>query len=265
MFDVIEKESGNIVKVYNAYKDKFVVATADGFAVRNITDFAPFMRVDTGGAYEQTPCMFSTVNSESFGLGTLLDGIALGEVYVDLGDSISIKLLDGTEVELVVTDQDDKTVRLESRDCLGINTSADDLKDYLGRIYNLLPFELKARILTVERKHRSRDGELHTEQAELFVPAASEIFPREILLKNSISDEYQQLDWYKRDRNCKRANRKDGCDWWYWTSSDSQNEIEDSVIVCTSGELGSTASDNPYGCAPICCKIAKNGKSVPYS
>lgn len=257
MFEVIEKETGKRRTVYAVQGDRFTVGIEGGFIVRDMAFFAPVPQEDTTAPAEAVPCVFSTTRSENAELDALLARIASGETPVELGDMIYMRLLDGTEVDLVVTDQDEKTIRLESRDCLGINTSARDLDAYLEKVYyKLLPEALKKRIVVVERTHLDSDGDKHTERCKLFVPAASEMFPPD----ECYGDEglYTQMEWYKDVHNRVRADRRGGDSHWYWTSSPSSGTSNNFCCVNGNGSASNSNADNTYGLAPFGCIISKN-------
>ena len=135
MFEAIEKETGKRLTVYATNAERFLVADGDGgFVYRSMGLFAPVTQEDTVVPVAATPCVFSAVRSETTELDKLLAGIASGEIAVSLGSAISTRLVDGTEVDFVVTDYDDETIRFESRDCLGMNTSALGLDSYLEKV-----------------------------------------------------------------------------------------------------------------------------------
>ena len=255
MFHVIEKETGKRLTVYGVDGDRFLVGVKDGFKVRSAYDFAPVEQEDSAAPVEAAPCTFATTRKDPADLDALLGGIASGEIPVELGDMISTRLLDGTEVDLVVTDQDDKTVRLESRDCLGVNTSARELASYLRKVYDLLPDALKKRIVEVDRVHLNSDGEKFTERCKLFVPAQSEMFPPD----ECYGDEglYQQMDWYKNVHNRVRADRKGGGSHWYWTSSPLSNSSSAFCFVDSNGNAYGSIASVTYGLAPFGCIISK--------
>ena len=202
------------------------------------------------------PCLFTPVRCDETDLETLLDGIASGTVPIRLGDAISTRLKDGAEIDLVVTAQDDKTVRFESRDCTGIRTTAKGLDEYLQKVYDLLPDALKQRIVEVERPHLNREGEKYTGRCKLFLPAASEVFPTVECFGDT--GLYDQMPWYREARNRIRAKYKGGdrpC--WYWTSS----AAEDPVCFCAVRSDGAFDSyayiEDDRGYAPFCFLIAK--------
>ena len=256
MFEVIEKETGKRLTVYAVDGDRFLVGAAGDFKVRHMAEFSPVMREDTNIQDKAEFCTFSTIqHGKPVELDKLLAGIASGEIPVDLGSTVSIRLLDGTEVDLVVTDQDEKTVRFESRDCLGINTSARGLGEYLEKVYALLPDALKKRIVEVERAHLDSDGERYTERGKLFVPAASEIFPSE----DCYGDDglYEQMEWYKDVHNRVRTDRKGGDSHWYWTGSPYSSDSGGFCWVSSGGGANYGGASNTGGLAPFGCIISK--------
>ena len=255
MFEVIEKETGKRRTVYAVQGDRFTVGMEGGFIVRDMAFFAPVPQEGSAAPVEATPCVLSVVMRDNYDLDDLLTDIASGTVSVGLGDTISTRLTDGTEVDLVVTDQDDKTVRLESRDCLGVNTSARELDKYLSKVYDLLPAALKKRLVEVERVHLDSDGDKFTERCKLFVPAASEMFPPDECYGDV--GLYEQLEWYKDVHNRVRADRKGGDSHWYWTSSPYSSNSSNFCIVSSSGNAISNNANNTYGLAPFGCIISK--------
>ena len=250
MFDVIEKKTGKRVKVYAVIQNNFLVIDDEHrFRYRGMEQFVPVSLFED----EKKSCTFIAAKKEKVDLADLLDGIMSGEIQVDLGSTIETKLLDGTELDLVVTDQDDNSVRLESRDCLGINTSADNLHDYLVMVYNLLPEALKKRIIEVEREHFDSNGKRFKEKGKLFVPAASEIFPPD----ECYGDKglYKQMDWYKDVHNRVRAENKGGYSHWYWTSSVNSGSCF--CIVGINGTAFNYLASAAYGLAPFGCILPK--------
>jgi len=254
MFDVVEKTTGKRFKVYAVEGENFLIWTnGGGFALVSMCQFAPVQ----GGAVEDVKdvCTLRKSQYESADLDTLLYRMASGDIPVETGDTISMRLTDGTEVDLVVTDHDDDTIRFESRDCLGINTSADNLESYLDKVYSLLPEALKKRIIETDRKHIDEDGDSYTEHCKLFVPAASEIFPPDECYGDR--GVYQQLEWYRDVHHRVRAEHRGGDSHWYWTSS--PNASNSSYFCCVNGNgsaNGNGASD-AYGLAPFGCIISK--------
>lgn len=255
MFEVIEKKTGKRLTVYGVDGDTFLVGVKDGFKLRSAYDFSPIEQKDSAAPVETAPCVFTTAWKDTVDLDALLGGIASGEIAVKLGDMLSTRLLDGTEVDFVVTDQDDKTVRLESRDCLGVSTSARELDSYLRKVYDLLPDALKKCIVETERVHLDSKGKKFTERSKLFLPAQSEIFPSD----ECYGDEgvYQQMDWYKDVHNRVRADRKGGDSCWYWTSSPRAGNTANWCYVSSYGKANANSASATYIAAPVCFRIPR--------
>lgn len=253
MFKVIEKETGKIRTVYGVDGDKFLVEEDGEFRLAEAKAFTKFSRESAGKAEKQETCVFLRHEEEETELGEMLDRIASGETPVSIGDSITIHLADGQEVDLVVTNQDEETVRLESRDCLSMNTSAKELPEFLDRVYALLPEALKKRISEVKRAHMDGEGNSYTETGKLFVPAASEMFSPE----ECYGDEglYTQLDWYKDVHNRVRMAGKNGDAHWYWTSSPSN--ATSFCYVYDNGTASNGSASDAYGVAPFGCILPK--------
>lgn len=258
MFEVIEKATGKRLNVYAVDGDHFVVGTDTGFEFQSMALFAPVTAPSKAEAPEKAqdcPCTISVTESRAADLDAALADLASGKVPAALGSTISTRLLDGTEVDLVVTDFDDKTIRLESRDCLGINTSANDLKAYLDRVYALLPEALKKRIVEVERHHLDYKGKKFTDRCKLFVPAASEVFPSE----DCYGDKglYEQMEWYKDAHNRMRADCKRGDSHWYWLSSPGSGGSNLFCRVTSGGAADANSASSGRGLAPFGCIISK--------
>ena len=258
MFEVIEKATGKRLNVYAVDGDRFVVGTDTGFEFQPMALFAPATapsRAEAPEKVQDCPCTISVTESRAADLDAALADLASGKVPTALGSTISTRLLDGTEVDLVVTDFDDKTIRLESRDCLGINTSANDLKAYLDRVYALLPEALKKRIVEVERPHLDCKGKKFTDRCKLFVPAASEVFPPE----DCYGDKglYEQMEWYKDVHNRMRADCKRGDSHWYWLSSPRSDGSNLFCCVYSGGTPTTSGASSGYGLAPFGCIISK--------
>lgn len=168
--------------------------------------------------------------------------------FCDSGSSVKI-------VEVVVTDVDDTGTRFETRDCLGEYVPMTRMSGFLDRVFAGLPDILRDAIADTERRHRDTHGRIVTTLEKLFLPAASEIFPRE----SCYGDKglYQQLEWYKDVRNRVRAleNGKDAD--WYWTSSRLEGNT---AYWCSVGNTGSASAIASYTnvAAPVCFRIPKS-------
>ena len=173
------------------------------------------------------------------------------------GDSIITKLNDGRECELVCIEETDDAYRLESRDCMGGETSADNLDSYLQNIYDNLPDAMTGAIKPVKRKYRNADGAEYEKEKMVFVPAQTEIFSEE----ECYGDDglYEQLEWYKDPHNRVRsAIRGEQNAWWYWCSSPYAGDATSFCYVTGNGETGNATGDTAHGLAPFGCYIRKS-------
>lgn len=176
---------------------------------------------------------------------------------IHYGDSFIARLKDGRECELVCIEETDDAYRLESRDCLGGETSAEHLDKYLQDIYDNLPDGLKDAIKPTKRKHRTADGAEYEREEMIFVPAQPEMFPED----ECYGDEglYEQLEWYKNPHNRVRAaNRGESDTHWYWCSSPTAGNTTYFCGVGTNGTASYNDASNAYGIAPFGCYISKS-------
>lgn len=258
MFEVIEKKTGKKVMVYGLRGDEFLVRNEERncFEFQDMIFYKPVPENSPQVISQKVPCVFSfTVRQDEDDLNELLYRMEIGDQSVKLGDMISFKLLDETDVDMVVTDYDDSMIRLESRDCLEFTTSAQTLDSYLDRIEALMPSALLDRAIVVERPHVDAKGRRYTEKRQLFVPAASEIFPPD----ECYGDKglYQQLEWYKDVRNRIRKRGRDGDVHWYWTGSPYSSNSNGFCYVSSSGNASCYSANGAYGLAPFGCIISK--------
>ena len=196
-------------------------------------------------------CTYTVTRTAPRDLEQLLESIQTGQTPMRVGDMIGIELLDGTPVDLVVTDADETFVRFESRDSLPAYTSARWLREYLDGIYDRLPEALAKRIAEVERVHLDEDGKRQTRRCKIFCPAASEIFPPDECYGDK--GVYTQLPYYKDVHNRARARGKGGYAHWYWTSSRSAYSSTIFCCVLGNGSASNTSASNASGVAPFGC------------
>ncbi len=196
-------------------------------------------------------CTYTVTRTAPRDLEQLLESIATGQTPMKVGDMIGIELLDGTPVDLVVTDAAETFVRFESRDSLPVYTSARWLREYLDGIYDRLPEALAKRIAEVERVHLDGDGKRQTRRCKIFCPAACEIFPPDECYGDK--GVYAQLPYYKDVHNRVRARGKGGDAHWYWTSSRSASGSTAFCYVFINGSAGTILASHAYGVAPFGC------------
>lgn len=173
-----------------------------------------------------------------------------------IGAEFDIELTNGDNVKFVVTDMGREWIRVESRNCYGGYIPMTKMEGYLRDMLLLLPDYVKARIIRTQRKHLDKNGEEYTEDALLFLPAASEVFPEEIC--NGDIGLYQQLDWYKIPQNRIRCLRDgDSVTDWYWTSSLRAGHTTYFADVLNIGTPTTTLASNTHIGAPVCFRISR--------
>lgn len=185
-----------------------------------------------------------------------LHDIASGEYSPTVDDTIACTLLDGREVDFVVTDVDGDTIRFESRDCLGEYVPMTRMNKYLARVWELLPASLRDVIFPTERRHFDRNGEIKTTEELLFLPAASEIFSEREC--NGDRGLYEQMEWYKDRRHRMRMFEKGGTPDWYWTSSRYSGTSTYFASVGYNGGASYANASFTYIAAPVCFRIRKS-------
>ena len=112
------------------------------------------------------------------GLSNLIFNIQHGIISVKMGDTLSVRLKDGTLTDFVITQIDGDFIRFESVDCIGGKyVTRDKVPDLFDDFWELLPDELKAAIVETPRKWIDEDGIENMDYFKLFLPSAPEVFP----------------------------------------------------------------------------------------
>lgn len=184
--------------------------------------------------------------------------VTVGSDFVPhlIGAEFDIVLTNGDNVKFVVTDMNDEWIRVESRNCYGGYIPMTKMEGHLNDMLLLLPDYVKNRIIRTPRKHLDKNGEEYTEDALLFLPAASEVFPEEMC--NGDIGLYQQLDWYKIPQNRIRCLRDgDGVTNWYWTSSRRAGYATYFAYVYVSGYASHNGASATHIGAPVCFRISR--------
>ena len=181
-----------------------------------------------------------------------------------LGDQLMITLKDGRKAMFILTQIDGDCYRFDSRDCVGSSAwnDKDDnsggypgskVKQYVDNdLWELLPDELKEIIVPTVRKCKVGDEEIEF-RAELFLPAASEIFEPD----NCYGDKgiYEQMEYYKDTRNRIRLDAENPNETdWYWTQSTSGGYSTSACYVSSDGLAYNTDCSLSLG-VPLCFRI----------
>ncbi len=217
MFAVIEKTTGKHFNVYGMEKGQFLIGTAKGFTFRDVSEFKP-IEYKTTVSDKEPPSERKVYKAPTEkDLESLIGSVRTSKIKLNMGDIITIRLLNGEEVDLVEVEEFGSTIRFESRDCIGLMTSAVSLPAFLNKIYAQLPDSLARHIGTTLRLSLDETGCFRVRPSKLFVPAISEIVPPTDCLGNNIT--YKQLEWYKDRTNRIRSAQKGGEKCWYFTET----------------------------------------------
>lgn len=266
MFEVIEKETGKRFMVYATSGEQFLVSDgANGFVYRHMGLYSPISALDPKGSnaaeIKNSLCIFTTAPKKASGMGKLLADIVSGAITVNLGDTISTRLLDGREVDFVVTTFDGNSIRFETRDCLGDYVPVTDIERYFAEMWKLLPVVLRDNIIPTKRRHFDKDGKEYTVTRKLFLPAAAEIFTdAEVLGDKGL---YEQMEWYKNVHNRIRAFKKGGRSEWYWTDTPYSGNTTNWCYVSSYGYAHCTSASNTSVAVPVCFRICRFSNPRP--
>ena len=173
-----------------------------------------------------------------------------------VGDMFRELLANDKTVTMVITDVNERAYRFESRECMGIETSADGLDGFLEKVWTLLPCYVKDNIMLTNRHIENPDGTVTEKACRIFVPAASEIFDEDDCYGQDI---YKQLDWYKDIRNRIRMVEDESKEThWYWTSSPRSDYSAYFCSVNSNGNASGDVAGAARGLAPFGCWISKS-------
>lgn len=253
MFEIVNKYTGELLPAYGIDNGKFVIGTREGFILGDIEeywprhlapgveDMAPSPEVETAQEYNAT--------SEK-DLKVLISAVRTGNVKLDMGDILTIRLLNGDEMSLIKVEETASTIRFDSKDCLGIMFPFNEYPQFLDTAYSLLPDVLKRHIVKAFRPVMNDLTCWRLKISTLFIPAQAEILPYEDCLGVNVG--FNQLEWYTERSHRMRLSQKGGEPCWYWTGQ-SQSEFQDAELQCginSNGNAGiSDATISRY--API--------------
>jgi hypothetical protein len=207
---------------------------------------------------ENIACSLARTRKECGRMNEILDEIQNGRVHV--GDKIGFKLLDGSNIHMVVADMTASEVRLDSLEVVPGSTTFATMDSFLDEIETLIPDELLSRLRVTSREHMTSDGKRYQERRKIFIPAAPEIFPSEMAMGDR--GLYRQLDWYKSPQNRVKTG-SDGAPRWYWTGSHCKSQ---ELAICSVSTTGYACKgfqhSGDYGSVAIACilPLRKQGK-----
>lgn len=190
-------------------------------------------------------------------LADLIKGIQSGDIPVNVGDSLSVFLKDGTLVNFVITQIDGEYIRFESEDCIGGKyVTRDKVDDLFKDFWEQLPDELKNAIVQTPRKWLDRDGVENMDYFNLFLPSAPEVFPDdECYGDNGL---YEQMEWYKDRRHRLRRLSPDGDTVHWWLISAYAGNASSFADVNYNGNASDYFASATWIGAPVCFRIRKS-------
>ena len=196
-----------------------------------------------------------TIESSDTCFADVLSLLMAGKLNLNVGDTITVPLKDGTSAEFVLTQEDDEAYRFESVTCVGGDTVTRDKVDDLFENYlDLLPTMLIDNLLLTKRRYRDRNDAIQERESVLFLPSAPEVFPEDDVYGDS--GLYEQMEYYKDRRHRMRKltpDSEDTVSWWLMSAGAGF-----ASSFCFVGNLGNanyySASSTWIG-APVCFRI----------
>lgn len=261
MFEAKDR-SGNVRTVYAVDRDHFLVDENEDFVWQDKDEFSPIRKLKVEAATKpevsgDDEAVLSYTQKKVITLKDYIEGLQNGQIRLSVGDSVTVRLKDGTEVDFVVTDLDDAAYRFESRDCLGRYVPMTKIDEFYKEVWDLLPDVLRDSIVDTVRFYKTHNGKLQKRTCKLFLPSASEIFPPEDCYGDK--EVYQQMDWYKDAHNRIRAIKKgNGTGEWYWTQSAYSGHSSRWCSVSSSGSAIYNNASNTSVAAPVCFRIPRS-------
>lgn len=199
-----------------------------------------------------------TIESSDTCFADVLSLLMSGKLNLNVSDTITIPLKDGTSAEFVLTQEDDEAYRFESVTCVGGDTVIrDKVDDLFERYYDLLPKILTDNLLLTKRRYRDRNDAIQERESVLFLPSAPEVFPEDDVYGDS--GLYEQMEYYKDRRHRMRKltpDSKDTVSWWLMSASAGATSLF--CYVSTSGTAYTTSASYTWIGAPVCFRIRKS-------
>ena len=199
-----------------------------------------------------------TIESCDTCFADVLPLLMAGKLNLNVCDTITIPLKDGTSAEFVLTQEDDEAYRFESVTCVGGDTvTRDKVDDLFERYYDLLPKILTDNLLLTKRRYRDRNDAIQERESVLFLPSAPEVFPEDDVYGDS--GLYEQMEYYKDRRHRMRKltlDSKDTVSWWLMSAYAGNTSLFCSVNY--SGYAASHSASATWVGAPVCFRIRKS-------
>ena len=199
-----------------------------------------------------------TIESSDTCFADVLSLLMAGKLNLNVGDTITVPLKDGTSAEFVLTQEDDEAYRFESVTCVGGDTVTRDKVDDLFENYlDLLPTMLIDNLLLTKRRYRDRNDAIQERESVLFLPSAPEVFPEDDVYGDS--GLYEQMEYYKDRRHRMRKltpDSEDTVSWWLMSAY-----AGNTFYFCYVNSAGYASTSNAsytWVGAPVCFRIRKS-------
>lgn len=196
-----------------------------------------------------------TVESSDTCFADVLSLLMAGKLNLNVGDTITIPLKDGTFAEFVLTQEDDEAYRFESVTCVGGDTvTRDKVDDLFERYYDLLPKSLTDNLLLTKRRYRDRNDAVQERESVLFLPSAPEVFPEDDVYGDS--GLHEQMEYYKDRRHRLRKltpDSEDTVSWWLVSAY--AGYTGNFCYVSYAGTAYTASASYTWIGAPVCFRI----------
>ena len=208
-----------------------------------------------------------TKNEQSISWKELAEGVKAGEIALQQGDTVELKLTTGEIVfmQAVKVSEDGKRVTFVSKDCLATEMpmneertnyggwAESDLRKRLNtEVFNTLPEDLKE-VIAITKRRQYVDGKIVECEDKLWIPSEYEIHGREIFAEHVEGEEQFELYKDRRNRMKKVGNNREDTD-WYWCDSPNASNVTDFCSVGYSGYANCYYASTALA-VPLCFEI----------
>lgn len=208
-----------------------------------------------------------TKNEQSISWKELAEGVKAGEIALQQGDTVELKLTTGEIVfmQAVKVSEDGKRVTFVSKDCLATEMpmneertnyggwAESDLRKRLNtEVFNTLPEDLKE-VIAITKRRQYVDGEIVECEDKLWIPSEYEIHGREIFAEHVEGEEQFELYKDRRNRMKKVGNNGEDTD-WYWCDSPHASNATHFCYVGSHGRANYSNASTALA-VPLCFEI----------
>ena len=176
-------------------------------------------------------------------------------------DKIPVTLKNGEKTAVVATyDESGKLFfvfdnclhdpqRMNSRHTNRGAWAGSEMREYMKKIFDLLPDDLQA---VIETTHitQTHNGETYESDDKLFLLSEEQVFGMARYSESEVG--VSQLDIFKTERDRVKERADVGTEWW-WLRSPYSGYTNYFVYVYTSGSVSYTGASSSYGVAPGFC------------